>query len=271
MDDGGSEIRLATVSGGSAAPDLLFVHATGFCKELWNPVIAAMRTEPLSWLSMDQRGHGDTTGADFPYDWDLLGYDVLAVLGGIHGVVGVGHSSGATALARAAVQSPGTFRHLILIEPIILPAPAQRLEGPLSAAARRRRAVFESREQARDRFSMGAFSNWTEEAMDAYLDGGFRQTEDGFELKCSPEVEADCFVEGFNHDTWEIVHRIDVPVTIVAGDRSTTHIEPYLGTLADRFANAEVVVLEDATHLMPMEDPDRVAEIIDSVMSLPSV
>lgn len=271
MVEGADGIRLATARGGGGDPGLLFVHANGFCKEVWDPVIAAMRTEPLSWLSMDLRGHGDSAMEDLPMQWELLGRDVLAVLEGCRGVVGVGHSAGGAAVARAAVASPDTFKHLVLIEPIIFPGPAQRLETPLSAAARKRRRVFESRGAARERFSGGPFADWTPEALDAYLDGGFRQTATGFELKCSPEVEAEYFVSGFNHDTWDIVGCIDIPVTIVAGGRSTTHVEPYLGLLVDRFTNVDVVVLDDATHLMPMEDPQRVAEVIDAVMSLPSV
>jgi lipase len=269
--EGADGIPLATARGGDGGAGLLLVHATGFCKEVWNPVIAAIRTEPLSWLSMDMRGHGDSEIGNFPMQWGLLGRDVVTVLEGCRGVVGVGHSAGGAAVARAAVASPDTFKHLVLIEPIILPGPAQRLETSLSAAARKRRRVFESRGAARERFSGGPFADWTPEALDAYLDGGFRQTAAGFELKCSPEVEAEYFVSGFNHDTWDIVGSIDIPVTIVAGDRSTTHVEPYLGALADRFTNVDVVVLDDATHLMPMEDPQRVAEIIDAVMSLPSV
>ncbi len=269
--EGADGIRLATASGGRGDADLLFVHAAGFCKEVWNPVISAMRTNPFSWLSMDLRGHGDSAMSEFPMQWDLLGRDVVALLDGRRELLGVGHSTGGAAIARAAVASPNAFNHLVLIEPIILPAPRQRVESHVSTAARRRRRVFESREVAKERFSAGPFADWTPEALDAYLDGGFRQTDAGFELKCSPEIEAEYFVSGFDHDTWDIIGTIDLPVTIVAGARSTTHGEPYLGMLADRFTNVDVVVLEDATHLVPMEDPDRIAEIIDAVMSLPSV
>ena len=263
-------VRIATASGGHGGTEVLFVHATGLCKEIWDPVIAAMRTEPLSWQSMDLRGHGDSSTGPFPNHWDLVGRDVRAVVGERTDVVGVGHSVGGAAVARAAVASPGMFRHLVLIEPIIFPTPTQRLEGPMSLVARKRRRLFESRASAGERFMRGPFRHWTAEAMDAYLDGGFRQTDRGFELKCTPEVEADFFMEGSNHDTWDIVGEIDIPVTIVAGDRSTTHIEPYLGALVARFGEVELVVLDDATHLMPMEDPTRVAELIDDVISLAS-
>ncbi len=270
MAEGADGIHIATASGGTGEPDALFVHATGFCKEMWGPVIAEMATDPFSWIAMDARGHGDSSTGPFPHHWDILGSDVLGVLGGRTGVVGIGHSMGGAAVARATVARPGAFRHLVLIEPIIFPVSGRLEHGPMSAVARKRRHTFESRAAAKERFRRGPFSEWTEDALDAYLDGGFSQTDDGFELKCTPEVEADFFAEGMSHDTWDIVDSIDVPVTLIAADGSTTHREPLLSALAAQFRQVEVVVLEDATHFVPMEDPGRIGQLIDEVMALPS-
>lgn len=270
MAEGTGGIHIATATGGSSRdhgePDTVFVHATGFSKETWRPVLAAMTADPFSWLSMDLRGHGDSGRGEFPYEWDLLGGDVLGVLEGRSGSVGVGHSCGGTALVRAEAARPGTFRHLILIEPIIFPTPARRLNGPLSAVARRRRSVFESREIARERFSAGPFADWTDEALDAYLDGALVETTHGFELKCSPDVEADFYVEGSNHDTWDLAGSLDIPVTIVAGEHSNTHRDPYLSLLVSRFAQPELIVVKDVGHLIPMEDPQGLAGIVDAVL-----
>jgi pimeloyl-ACP methyl ester carboxylesterase len=264
--EGVDGINIATASGGQGQPSVFFVHATGFCKEVWNPVITALTTDPFSWMSMDLRGHGDSATGEFPHRWDLLGGDVLGVLDGRTGLVGVGHSCGGTALARAEVARPGTFRYLVLIEPIIFPTPAHRLDGPMSAVARKRRGMFESREAAKQRFRSGPFSDWTEASMDAYLDGGFFQTEEGFELKCSPEVEADYYAEGANHDTWDLIGSIEPPVMLIAGEHSDTHRDPYLSALAAQFQHVELHVLSDVGHLVPMEDPQAVAGLVDAVL-----
>lgn len=268
--EGVDGIQLATASDGEGDPEILFVHATGFCKETWDPVIAEMDMQPPSWISIDLRGHGDSAAGPAPNHWDLLGEDIVNVLDGHDDMVGVGHSVGGTAVARAAVSDPTLFRRLVLIEPIVFPTMGERIDGPMSAVARRRRRVFESRDAAKSRFRTGPFAAWTPAALDAYLDGGFRQTDAGFELKCDPEVEADFFMEGSNHDTWDILGGIDIPVTILAADGSSTHREPYLSALVARFKDAELIVLKDATHFMPMEDPDRVAAIIDRAMFLTS-
>jgi len=266
VPEGVDGIHLATISGGDSGLDALFVHATGFCKEVWTPVIDAMTTDPFSWISMDLRGHGDSATGEFPHHWQLLGGDVLGVADGRAGLVGVGHSCGGAALARAEVARPGTFRHLVLIEPIIFPTPARRAYGPMSLVASKRRAVFASREAARDRFSTGPFSRWTDAALDAYLDGGFAQTDEGFELKCTPEVEADYYAEGSNHDTWDLIGSIEIPVTLIVAEHSDTHREPFTSLLSERFRFVEFVLLENVGHLVPMEDPRAIARIVDRVM-----
>ncbi len=263
MSDGPGAALIATASGGSGEPEALFVHATGFCKEVWGPVIDSMATDPFPWISMDLRGHGDSGPGEFPYHWDVLGGDVLTAIDGRTALVGVGHSCGGAALVRAEAARPGTFRHLVLIEPIIFPTPARRLDGPMSAVARKRRSVFESRGAAKERFCDGPFSSWAEQSLNAYLDGGFRESEDGFELKCTPAVEADYYAEGSNHDTWDLVGSLDVPVTLVAGEFSNSHQEPFLGSLVSRFHHSELVVVEGVGHLVPMEDPTGLARIID--------
>jgi pimeloyl-ACP methyl ester carboxylesterase len=267
VSEGTGRVHIATASGGFGEPDALFVHATGFSKESWRPVVDAMATTPFSWLSMDLRGHGDSGKGEFPYEWSLLGGDVLGAINGRNGMIGVGHSCGGTALVRAQFARPGTFRHLLLIEPIIFSTPAQRLDTPMSEVARKRRRVFDSRESARKRFSSGPFADWTPAALDAYLDGGFVETGRGLELKCSPDVEADYFREGSNHDTWDIAGSLDIPVTIVAGEQSNTHQDPYLSALVSRFVEAELIVVDDVGHLIPMEDPEGLAGIVDAAVS----
>jgi len=260
-------IRIARAGGGTGELDALFVHATGFCKEVWQPVIDLVATDPFSWMSIDQRGHGDSDTGRPPNDWDFLARDVIDVLGGRDGVIGIGHSSGGGVIARAEAFRPGIFRHLVLVEPIIFPPPFRRMDGPMSEGTRRRRRTYPSRDDAFERFESGPFGSWTSDALAAYIDHGFRSTGGGWELKCAPEVEADFYAEGLNHDTWDRVKTIEVPVTLVAGEQSNTHPKPYLVALASRFRDVEVVVVPGAGHLVPMEDPGSIAHIIERVVA----
>jgi len=265
--DGIDGLHIATASNGDGPLDALFVHATGFCKEVWRPVIDQVHTEPFSWISIDQRGHGDSDSGPLPNEWDSLARDVISVLEDRVGMIGVGHSSGGGVIARAQAFRPGIFRHLVLIEPIIFPPPFHRVDGPWSEGTRRRRDAFPSRDAAYDRFESGPFGSWTPDALAAYIDHGFRATDSGWELKCAPEVEADFYAEGLNHDTWDRIETIEVPVTLVAGEGSNTHPKPHVDALASRFREVEVVIVPGAGHLVPMEDPGSIARIVEQAMT----
>jgi pimeloyl-ACP methyl ester carboxylesterase len=264
----GIELWLRSRNGTDPPPGLLFVHATGFCKEVWDPVIAelAARRSAPPILAMDQRGHGDSGTPRPPYEWEALGDDVAAVLAGRPGPwIGVGHSSGGAALAMAEINRPESFRGLLLIEPIVFPGPHLRLEdGPMSAVALRRKDGFSSPEAAYRNFSgKGPFARWDDRALRAYVRGGLRRAgPDDWRLKCSPESEAEFYREGNNHGTWERLDEISCPVVVVSGAESTSHPPSVVAALSGRFREAQSVTVAGATHFIPMEQPREVAEQI---------
>ncbi len=262
-----SPLRIAT-EGTNDDPDVVFAHACGLCKEVWRPVVDELSAlvSNLPWMSVDLRGHGDSPVGGPPYELDVLARDLVETLPDITVKVGVGHSSGGAVIARAATIKPGQFAHLVLVEPIIFPPPYRRVDIPLASAAERRRATFSDRQAAYDRFAAGPFATWRPEALAMYVDYGFVQTEEGWHIKCRPSVEADLFREGLNHDTWDRVTEIAVPVTIVVGEHSETHAGPVASALAERFSDATVVVVPGAGHFVPMERPDVIASIVAEIL-----
>jgi len=267
VTDDHQPVDLAT-TGPPGQPELLFVHASGLCKEIWHPIAQRLvaRHPDLVWQSLDIRGHGDSPEGEPPYRWDLLTADVVHTLRAPSSLVGVGHSIGGTLVARAAIERPDLFHGLVLIEPIIFPPPHARRELPLAVLTERRRAVFPDRQAAYDSFAERSFRAWDPEVLAAYVDYGFEDSANGWALKCRPEVEADTYREGANHDTWEHLRELEMPVTIIAGADSDTHREPYLGALAAQFVDARVIVVERASHFVPMEKPQDVADLIDDAL-----
>jgi pimeloyl-ACP methyl ester carboxylesterase len=240
-------------------------HATSFCGAVWGPVRALLgEVETFVW---DHPGHGAGPPLEPPVDWRVFGRHVLDVTE--PGGIGVGHSMGAAALAMAQAEDPSRFRALILIEPILFPGPYAR-EGreSMAAAAEQRRPTFESREAAAEHFrGRGAFTNWVETAFDGYVECGL--IGDGeVRLACRPEVEADIYRAWRDHDTWDKLGSIDIPVLVMAGEDSDTITADFARAQAAQFPKAGVEIVAGTGHFLPMERPDIVAERVRRLVAV---
>ncbi|MDJ0664303.1 MAG: alpha/beta hydrolase [Acidimicrobiia bacterium] len=264
-------LEIAYLTSGEFGPTVVFVHATGFCKELCSPVIADTRQliGDFRAVAFDQRAHGDSAAPDPPFDWWDIGHDLVELVSDARPVVGVGHSAGGAALVLAELAHPGTFSSLVLVEPIIFPPPYGRFDhNPMSAGALRRKRRFASREDAFANFvSKEAFAQWDGRAMQAYVDGGFRSERGGVVLKCTPEHEAEFFMAATDHRAWDRLDEVRTPCLVMAGEYSTTHGEPFLSALTSRFANARSEVVPESSHFVWMERPAAIAQrVADAVI-----
>ena len=127
-------------------------------------------------------------------------------------------------LLMAEIKAPGTFAGLLLIEPIVFPPPFRRHEGPLSCWPRSagttsthaRRPGTISPTSPRSRPGIRCASR-------VYLECGLIDSPDGTELACRPQDEAEIYQAATAHGVWDLLDKIEVPVTILAGGSSDTH------------------------------------------------
>ena len=241
-----------------------FAHATSFCGAVWRPVIE--RLSGIATVTWDFAGHGKGPELETPVHWSRFGAQALAETE--PGGIGVGHSMGACALVMAQLADPARFRFLILIEPIIFPAPHGREEHPLVEVASKRKRSFDSRQEALENFrSRDAFSAWDPDALSAYVDCGL-EGDGPVTLACEPEVEADIYRASNDHDTFERLGEVEIPVLILAGEESDTITPGFARTQASQFASAGVEIVSGTGHFLPMEMPglvaDRVARIVET-------
>ena len=265
----GNGVELATREWpGTGSPGLLLAHATGFCKEVWTPVVEELRLvgNALPVVAFDQRSHGESSRSALPIDWWDLADDALAIIESVDGpCIGVGHSLGAAALLMAEIRRPGTLDLIVAIEPIVFPPPYGSGDNhPLAVSARRRRARFPSPEEARANFAnKELFAGWDDRALDGYISGGLRPVADEWELACLPDHEASFYAGTGTHQAWDRLGELRVPVLLVVGSASDSHTPPYVEALASQIPDVETTVLAGAGHLLPMEEPVRLAAIIN--------
>jgi pimeloyl-ACP methyl ester carboxylesterase len=169
----------------------------------------------------------------------------------------------------AEVSRPGSFSAAILVEPIVLPPPYHVAEShPLAEAARRRIDRFSSEEAAFSNYrGKGPFARWDDRVLRAYVAGGFRADDDGVVLRCAPESEAQFFLHASAHGMWDRLGEIRPDVLLIAGERSDSHPQPVLASLAARIPSVSTEIVSGASHFAPMEFPGLIADRIASVIA----
>ena len=265
---GAGEMNVLDFGDANRPVDLVFVHANGFnamtCRSLLAPLSGTLRI----WAP-DLRGHGRTTLPAEPNGrrgWADHRDDLVALLDALDGppVVLAGHSMGGTTALLAAAERPGRVSELVLFDPVIwrrwvvtafhlplLDRLASRI--PLVRSARRRRAAFDSREQAMAAYvGRGAFRGWPEIMLADYLADGLIETDEGLVLACPPEWEASNYASQ-SHDPWRALKRLDRPVRILKAEAgSTCHVPENPRGLA----HVTVETVHGGTHFFPMLQAD---------------
>ena len=256
--------------------NLLFSHANGFHGRCFDPVIEDLVTD-YNCTSFDYRGHGDSS---FPEDlqvhWSQYGQDAISVAKTLNTkIIAIGHSMGGAALVMAALQMPELFRALIIYEPIIFPVEVQKSAStrngpsPLVEGARRRRKTFASREEAFANYASKPPMNvFDPRALNAYVDHGFRDSNDSITLKCSPEHEARNFEMGADHDTSSQLKNLQVPTWVVSGAQQPAQPSGLAAQIANQIPNAKFIEWSDLGHFGPMQQPSRLAKLIREVDDL---
>ena len=263
-------------------PSLLLLHATGFHARLWDQIVAALPAG-THVVAPDHRGHGRSyrpaTLASLTATADVL-LPLLDGLGG-HPIVGCGHSMGAYILTRLASQRPAAFRHLVLIDPVIMdPAiyegeAAKVIPDPAGHPVARRRNVWTDAEEMRARFAdRPPYANWDPRVLADYCTYGLLLAADGeeFELACPPALEASVYQNALRTNPHEWLHYLSVPSTLIrapTGERGGEldfSLSPTWTGLGPAIDAERDELWAEHSHFIPMEAPARVARLLADLL-----
>jgi pimeloyl-ACP methyl ester carboxylesterase len=160
---------------------------------------------------------------------------------------------------------------MILIEPIFLPQDFYKIqisvhEHPLASRSIKRRNHWDDPSEALNYLkSRGLFKNWDGEMLDLYLRYGMIPGEiGGLQLTCPPKKEAALFMGGMPYDPWPMLPRVGCPVMVLEGENSVNSTYINLKKAAARFPAGSYHLIEDAGHLIPMEKPAEMIQVIST-------
>jgi len=259
--------------------------ANGFPPETYLPMLRPlMETYRMVCLPPRALWGDERVPPDLGY-WDELAHDLLTGFAdhGLRDVIAMGHSFGAVVSMIAAIEQPERFKALILLDPTLLPphvldALRQMREAGtidegfhLAARATKRQRTFESYDAAYAYFNgRGAFKDWTDEAVRAYVHHGLSQAPDGrVTLKWSPEWEAYYFKTGYLQ-TWDMFPKfaaLKLPTLILRGGTSDTYLPDAAEQVRELMPDATHLEIPNHGHLFPQSAPAETAAAVGEWLS----
>ncbi|KAG0049504.1 hypothetical protein BGZ83_005725 [Gryganskiella cystojenkinii] len=268
-------------------PPLLFTHANGFHKEIWEPVMARL-TPPWGTGDMyafDCRNQGDSAVLnkdvlEKTFDWYSYARDILQFVDtfDLKNPIGVGHSYGATAFILAELIRPGTFSAIVAVDPTMFPASininAPLDDHPMGQITLRRRDTWKDRTEAKTQLlKKPFFQAWHKEALDLYIDYGLIDSvaKDGtpqVTLKTPKFQEATTFacigtglMDGFDR-----LNEVQIPIHVIVGENSDINPMDLVDTKMEKIQHGSLDIVMGAGHLLSLEKPDETAKFISAFL-----
>jgi pimeloyl-ACP methyl ester carboxylesterase len=265
---------------GSGLP-IHFLHANGYPHRCYKPLLELLQTE-YHVFGMLLRPLWNGSKPEEIRNWHPLSDDLLQFLKDQPApVIGVGHSIGAIVTLRAALRDPAKFRALVLIDPVLfVPGFMRRwhivrLLGlgdwlhPLIRGAKKRRRSFDNLETVYRRYrNRSVFRYMSDENLRILIDGmTVPRLNGGYELAYSPEWEAQIYRTGMHdYDIWRELPKLQVPVLFIRGAETDTFMEKAARLVKRKQPRAQVRTLEKSTHLLPLERPQEMFELMQSFL-----
>ena len=234
----------------SRGETLLCLHGAGGNGAVFADLQAAL-AERHSPLAFDQPGHGRSGGLDSLGSIERMSAfarSLTATLG-VDSPVLLGHSMGGAVALHWALERAGEPRALILA------SSGARFELPDEDVERLRRVT---QGKARREFRREAYSSSTSGEI---VRRGFME-----DLKTDPRVVLGDWLALRDWDVRERLGEIRTPTLVVVGEDEFPPLRTESERLAADIPGARQVVIAKAGHMVPLEQPEALAEAVESFL-----
>ncbi len=264
--DDGADLAV-TLAGPADGPLVVLAHGFTNGREVWAPVAHRLVRAGCRVVLYDHRGHASSTSGRDGHTIERLARDLLAVLEsvGAQEATLVGHSMGGMAIQSFAARFPEVVQERV--RALVLVATAAHGIGRNPKVDRRSARLAGSAGADRflgspvgHAFFRGVFGSAVRRA-------DLRLAQDLFLATPGPVRHA--FVEAMaSMDLRAANAAIDVPTTVVLGERDTLLPPRLAEAVATSIPGARLLRLDDLGHMLPLEAPERIADVVLEAASI---
>lgn len=233
------------LEGPEEADAVVLSNSLGTSLEMWDAQMPALR-DRFRVLCYDSRGHGRSAAPAGDYTIDLLAADALGLMDllGIERAHFVGVSKGGMVGQLLAARHGGRFKSLILCSTACHLPPAELWDERVRTARERGMAPL------------------VDAVVERWFTAGFRKSGDAalevvrrMILETPGEGYAGCCAAIRDMDLRDVIGGIRVPTLVVVGADDPATPPDKAREIRDRIRDAELEVIEDAAHLLNIEQP----------------
>jgi 3-oxoadipate enol-lactonase len=245
--------RLHYKSAGQGTP-VIMVHGLSDDHTLWRHQVPAL-AERYRVISLDVRGHGRSGKPRQPWDVPTLADDLVALLDSLEldSAVLVGLSMGGGISQTAAIRHPERVRALALLSTSSSFPEATRERFRRRADVAERDGLAPLVDSMVERWFAPEFRAAHPEEIARTRETVLANDPLAFATACRANAARDWTGE---------LDRIGCPVLVLAGARDPGEATRSAETFRRRLRDVEVHVVEGASHLLPVEQPERTNHLL---------
>jgi len=239
---------------------VVLLHGHTLDRRVWDPVMPQLLGAGVRVLRPDLRGHGRSTRPDSGYHFSNHAGDVTALLDavGVECATVIGFSFGGGVALELALISPDRAAGLGLMAPVM---PDRPFEPAFMESLREVASTIRTAGVAK-----AMAGPWAQNPLFAhsFTKPGIREAVATI-VKDFPGAEFLATERDRVERDWKLPDRlgeITIPTRVMVGEKEMLGFRAFADEAAAEIPDARLEVVPDCGHLLPLEAPDAVAEMI---------
>lgn len=251
-----------------------FYAANGYPVQVYEPLLKLL-SESLHLEALHNRAQWPNIGRPKKnIRWQTYANDLISFLDARNesGIIGIGHSMGATSTIFAAAKRPDLFSQLILIEPAALSEKKSWLMNSIPMGLRRKyiqpgKSTLTRRHRWKDRDALrGQVGSWkslqgiNQKGLDSFAD--YLVSDDGDEVGLAFPREWEAHNYFHPSPIWSKLKKVECPITVIRADAGMFFDESMWSHWKKLRPQDHIEHVAGFGHLLPLQAPEVCAKKI---------